>query len=205
VGSGSTDTYALEALRPLLTLIESIDSKRGATDVQAAGRPSVVGTQLCRDCQSPLPLVEPPKNRPGDLSLQPKQSPPAPIEGSAAAHELLPKFHAENSEILAQSHSLTQRLEAREKLLQQRADEHQPTVKAAKDEPARSETTSLPQNARQVPLTPSTEPESSQAYKLPKSPPGSDSKGKSPSTRSSFRARLFGRAASSAGTVHSKA
>ena len=126
-----------------------------------------VEDRLCRSCQAPLPFREQPKSFPTNISRQPTQSSPAPMEDAATAQTLLPQVTVDRS-LVVQNKSTTQRLEVSEETFRQQEAEKQAEEKAAidRDRLVRLETALVSHGGHVGSSTPSMEPLSLQSPKL---------------------------------------
>lgn len=185
--------------------------KNGSADQDAIRKgPPSAESDRCKECQSPLHNGTQLESRPSESSQLFTQSAPPPQAHKPLISPPATRI-ARPSE--ATSTTMAQRLEALEKLLQQQEAERQTKAKAALEEErlSRLEKALLQQSTNhEIPASLLTPPptdagRSPQSYiPLDAKTPSHDGGGKRKalSTRSSFRARLFGRPGSRAGSMH---
>ncbi len=207
-GSTSTNASVLQAPRSLLTLDNRSKSKHDVANALETSSLNAAQSSLCSECQSPLPRVKQAEATPQDIGSP--QAPQSSTDEPITAQGPLPQLVDNTSPPPDINRSVGERLDLLEKMLQQqgnvreqaKGEEHLAQLEKTVSQPGNDH---APVPALMTP--PITEPALSQSYtpSTAKAPSnngtGSTTKGKISSARSSFRARLFGRAKSDSGTA----
>ena len=208
-GSTSANPYAIEAPRSLLTIDDRTKSKHDVANALETSPLSAAQSWLCSECRSPLSRGEQAEAPLPDIGSP--QTPQSPPRKPTMAQGVVPQLPNNMSPPPDINKSIAERLDLLEKILQ-----HQGNVRGQAKEEERlaqpEKTVPQPGNgyapAPALMTPPIAEPELSQSYTLSgakapsKNGTVSTKEGKGPSTRSSLRARLFGRAKSDSGAVH---
>lgn len=208
-GSTSANPYAIEAPRSLLALGGRTESKLDAANALETSPLSAAPSWLCSECRSPLSRGKQTEAPLPDIGSP--QTPQSPPRRPTMAQGVLTQLPDDMSPPPDTNKSIAERLDLLEKVLQ-----HPGNVRGqAKEEGERLAqleiTVPQPGNgyapAPALMTPPITEPELSQPYTLSsakapsKNGTVSTKERKGPSSRSSFRAWLHGRAKSDSGAV----
>ncbi|KAF7507383.1 hypothetical protein GJ744_010700 [Endocarpon pusillum] len=210
-GSPSANPYATEAPRSLLALGSRTESKHDVASALETSPLSAGPSWLCSECRSPLSRGKQTEDPLPDIGSD--QTPQSPPRKPTMAQGVVPQLSSDMSPPPNINKSIAERLDLVEKILQYQGNVQGQAKEEEKERLAPLEkTVQKPGNgyapAPALMTPPITEPELSQSYTLSsaktpsKNGTVSTKERKGPSLRSSFRARLFGRAKSDSGAVH---